>query len=151
MIFYMMINIGSLSSIATTELEANVGFWPAYLLPFLMFIIGFIVLVAGKSHYKMRPPQGSIIPKAFKVIWIVMTNKGNFNAAKPEYQEEFGSSGRKRNIAWDSVFVEEVKRALIACKVFIFFPIYWVVYSQMLNNFISQAGQMQLHGIVSDI
>ncbi|KUI73365.1 Peptide transporter PTR2 [Cytospora mali] len=151
MIFYMMINIGSLSSIATTELEAHVGFWAAYLLPFLMFIVGFAVLVAGKSKYKMRPPQGSIIPKAFKVMWIAITNKGNFNAAKPEYQEEFSSSGRKRIITWDSIFVEEVKRALVACKVFIFFPVYWVVYSQMLNNFISQAGQMQLHGIPNDL
>ncbi|ROW03619.1 hypothetical protein VPNG_07179 [Cytospora leucostoma] len=149
MIFYMMINVGSLSSIATTELEAHVGFWSAYLLPFLMFIVGFAVLVAGKSKYKMRPPQGSIIPKAFKVIWIAMANKGNFDAAKPEYQEEF--TGRKRNISWDGIFVEEVKRALVACKVFVFFPIYWVVYSQMLNNFISQAGQMQLHGIPNDL
>ncbi|KAJ0119510.1 POT family protein [Diaporthe amygdali] len=150
MIFYMMINIGSLSSIATTELEANVGFWAAYLLPFLMFIVGVSVLVAGKSKYKLRPPQGSIIPKAFKIMWIAITHKGNYDAAKPEYHEEL-CTGRKYNITWDSLFVEEVKRALVACKVFLFFPIYWVVYSQMLNNFISQAGQMNLHGIPNDL
>lgn len=151
MIFYLMINIGSLSSIATTELEAHVGFWAAYLLPFLMFLVGFAVLVAGKSKLKMRPPQGSVIPKALKIIWIATTNKGNFNAAKPEYQEELSSSNKKRDITWDGLFVEEVKRALVACKVFVFFPIYWVIYSQMLNNFISQAGQMQLHGIPNDL
>lgn len=150
MIFYMMINIGSLSSIATTELEANIGFWAAYLLPFLMFLVGMAVLVAGKSKYKLRPPQGSIIPKAFKIIWIAMRNKGNFDAAKPEFHEEL-VSGRKSNITWDSIFVEEVKRGLVACKVFVFYPIYWVVYSQMLNNFISQAGQMNLHGIPNDL
>lgn len=151
MIFYMMINIGSLSSIATTELEANIGFWAAYLLPFLMFIVGFGILIAGKSQYKLRPPQGSIIPKAFKVMWIALRNKGNFEAAKPEYHEEFNGNGRAANITWDGVFVDEVKRALVACKVFCFFPIYWVVYSQMLNNFISQAGQMNLHGIPNDL
>ncbi|KAF3770757.1 hypothetical protein M406DRAFT_77536 [Cryphonectria parasitica EP155] len=152
MVFYMMINIGSLSSIATTELEAHIGFWAAYLLPFLMFIVGFGVLVAGKSQYKMRPPQGSVIPKAFKVLWITARNKGNFDAAKPEYHEELASSsGTTRAITWDSIFVEEVKRAIVACKVFCFYPIYWVVYSQMLNNFISQAGQMTLHGIPNDL
>lgn len=151
MIFYMMINIGSLSSIATTELEANIGFWAAYLLPFLMFIVGFGILIAGKSQYKVRPPQGSIIPKAFRVMWIALRNKGNFEAAKPEYHEEFNRNGRAANITWDGVFVDEVKRALVACKVFCFFPIYWVVYSQMLNNFISQAGQMNLHGIPNDL
>lgn len=127
MIFYMMINIGSLSSIATTELEANVGFWAAYLLPFLMFIVGFGVLVAGKSHYKVRPPQGSVIPRAFHVIWIAIRNKGNFDAAKPEYSEELDVNGRAANIPWDSLFVDEVKRAVVACKVFCFFPIYWVI------------------------
>lgn len=151
MIFYMMINIGSLSSIATTEMEAHIGFWAAYLLPFLMFIVGFGVLIAGKSQYKLRPPQGSVIPKAFKIMWIASRNKGNFNAAKPEYHEELTSGRQASNITWDSVFVDEVKRALVACKVFCFFPIYWVVYSQMLNNFISQAGQMNLHGIPNDL
>lgn len=143
MIFYLMINIGSLSSIATTELEKNVGFWAAYLLPLLIFIIGLGVLVAGKSKYKVRPPQGSIIPKAIKVCWIAAKNKGNFEYAKPDQYDT--------NYQWDSVFVEEVKRAIVACKVFAFFPIYWVVYSQMLNNFVSQAGQMELHGLPNDI
>ncbi|GAB7347471.1 hypothetical protein MBLNU459_g4384t1 [Dothideomycetes sp. NU459] len=149
MIFYLMINIGSLSSIATTELEKNVGFWAAYLLPFLMFIVGFSVLVAGKKKYIVRPPKGSVIPQAFKIVWIGIMNKGNLDAAKPEYQDELGST--RYDIKWDSLFVEELKRALVACKVFLFYPIYWVVYSQMLNNFISQAGQMQLHGIPNDI
>ncbi|KAF1356652.1 peptide transport protein PTR2 [Delphinella strobiligena] len=149
MIFYMMINVGSLSSIATTELEKNVGFWAAYLLPFLFFLFGFAALLFGKNKYVVSPPKGSVIPKAFKVVWIGIVNKGNFEAAKPEYQEEVG--GRKYDLKWDSLFVEEVKRALVACKVFASYPIYWVVYSQMLNNFITQAGTMQLHGIPNDI
>ena len=47
MIFYLCINIGSLSPIATTELEKNVGFWAAYLLPMLMFFVGFVAVVVG--------------------------------------------------------------------------------------------------------
>jgi len=147
MIFYLMINIGSLSSIATTELEKNVGFWAAYLLPFLFFLFGFAALLFGKNKYVVKPPQGSVIPQAFKVVWIAIMNKGNFDAAKPEYQDELGT--QKYNLKWNGIFVEEVKRAIIACKVFLFYPIYWVVYSQMLNNFISQAGQMELHGMTT--
>ncbi|KKY35748.1 putative peptide transporter ptr2-a [Diaporthe ampelina] len=107
MIFYMMINIGSLSSIATTELEANIGFWAAHLLPFLMFLVGIAVLVAGKSKYKLRPPQGSVISKAFKVMWIAITHKGNYDGAKPEYHEEL-CTGRKYDITWNGLFVEEM-------------------------------------------
>ena len=39
----------------------------------------------------------------------------------------------------------------MACKVFIAYPIYWVVYGQMINNFVSQAGTMNTHGIPNDI
>ncbi|OCK83738.1 di/tri peptide transporter 2 [Lepidopterella palustris CBS 459.81] len=148
MIFYLCINVGSLSSIATTELEKNIGFWSAYLLPFLMFIVGFCVLVAGKKKYIVRPPKGSVITNCFRALWIGLMNKGHLDAAKPSYQEEYG---RRYNIPWNDLFIEELKRALVACKVFLFFPIYWVTYNQMLNNFISQAGQMQLHGIPNDI
>jgi len=56
-------------------------------------------------------------------------------AAKPSYQEEYG---RKDKTPWNDLFVDELKRGLIACQVFVFYPIYWVVYSQMLNNFTSQ-------------
>ncbi|KAI9763596.1 MAG: peptide transporter ptr2 [Geoglossum simile] len=148
MIFYLCINIGSLSAIATTELELHIDFWAAYLLPTLMFLVGFVVVIAGKKYYVVRPPKGSIIIHAFKAMWIGLVNKGNMNAAKPSYQQEYGG---KHKTPWNDQFIEEIKRALVACKVFVFFPIYWVVYSQMLNNFISQAGTMQLHGIPNDI
>ena len=41
-------------------------------------------------------------------------------------------------MTWDSKFIDELKTALLACRVFLFFPVYWVVYSQMMNNFVSQ-------------
>jgi len=62
-------------------------------------------------------------------------NKGRMDAAKPSYQEEYG---RKYKTPWNDLFIDEIKRALVACRVFVFYPVYWVVYSQMLNNFISQ-------------
>lgn len=58
--FYWSINIGGLSAIATTNLEKNVGFWAAYLLPTLMFIPCMIVVLAGRKYYKQSPPRGSI-------------------------------------------------------------------------------------------
>ncbi|KAI5363860.1 putative proton-dependent oligopeptide transporter family, PTR2 family proton/oligopeptide symporter [Septoria linicola] len=147
MVFYMCINIGSLSPLATTVMEAHTGFWSAYLLCLCMFVVGFATLISGKKKYVLRPPSGSPIPKAMKICWIGL-KKRNLNAAKPEYQERSRSSVP---VDWDSLFVDEVRRALTACKVFLFFPIYWLVYGQMLNNFISMAGQMQLHGVPNDI
>jgi proton-dependent oligopeptide transporter, POT family len=98
-------------------------------------------------------------------MWIGLKAKGHMDAAKPSYQEEYG---RTAKTPWNDLFVEEIKRALVACKVFIFFPIYWVAYSQVYcsgpfptfiftnlyqitNNLISMAGTMELHGIPNDI
>lgn len=150
MVFYLCINIGSLSPLATTVMEAHIGFWSAYLLCLCMFVVGFATLVAGKKKYVLRPPSGSPIPKALKICWIGL-QKRNLDAAKPEYLEQLENRSVGTTMPWDSVFVEEVRRALVACKVFLFYPIYWLVYGQMLNNFISMAGQMQLHGVPNDI
>jgi POT family proton-dependent oligopeptide transporter len=125
MVFYMCINIGSLSAIATTEMELHIGFWAAYLLPFCMFIIGFFVLVAGKKNYIIRPPKGSVIVHAFKALWIAVRSKNGLNAAKPTFRGT-------RQFPWDDTFIEELRRALVACKVFLVFPIYWVVYNQVM-------------------
>ena len=46
-VFYLCINIGSLSSIATTEMELHLDFWPAYLLCLCMFVIGVAVLIVS--------------------------------------------------------------------------------------------------------
>lgn len=143
MFFYLMINDGSLSVIATTELEAHVGFWAAYLLPFCFFWIAVIVLAAGRNQY-LKPPIGDkVISKCFKVLFILFKNKFNFEAALP-------SANPEKAYPWSDKFVDEIKRALSACKVFLFYPIYWVCYGQMLNTFVSVGGTMELHGLPND-
>jgi POT family proton-dependent oligopeptide transporter len=78
----------------------------------------------------------------------MMIKNRKMDAAKPSYQAGLGKSS---NFHWDDHFVEEVKRALIACQVFCFYPIYWVVYGNFSNNFVTQAGQMRGHGIPNDL
>lgn len=137
-------------------MEKHTGFWTAFLLCLLMFCVGIVVLVGGKKYYVVRPPKGGIIVNAFRACWVGLVNKGRMgefdrpipesgplrdidklytDAAKPSYQEEHG---RKHKTPWSDRFVEELKRGIVACKVFIFFPVYWLVYNQMLNNLISQ-------------
>ncbi|KAF2253296.1 peptide transporter PTR2-A [Trematosphaeria pertusa] len=147
MIFYFCINLGSLSLIATPYMERDVGFWSAFLLCMCMFLVGTLVLVLGRKVYVVRPPQGSIITDAFRVIFMMIKNR-NMDGAKPSYQ---AALGKNSNLRWDDHFVEEVKRALVACQVFCFYPIYWVVYGQFSNNFVTQAGQMRGHGIPNDL
>jgi proton-dependent oligopeptide transporter, POT family len=118
----MCINLGSLSPIITTNLEKYVGFWAAYLIPMCMFIIGFITLILGKKKYVVRPPKGSVVVNCFSALWIGIKNGGKISAAKPSYQ---AAHGHRYSTPWDDHFIDELSRALVACKVFLFFPIYW--------------------------
>ncbi|GES65298.1 PTR2-domain-containing protein [Aspergillus terreus] len=147
MIFYGCINLGSLSLLATPYMERDIGFWSGYLLCLCMFTCGSLVLVFGRKFYVVRPPQGSIITDAFKALWIMVVNR-NMDAPKPTWQ---AANGGNRTVPWDDHFIDELKRALVACRVFCFYPIYWVVYGQFSSNFVTQAGQMQGHGIPNDL
>jgi POT family proton-dependent oligopeptide transporter len=165
----MCINVGSMSTLLTTALEAKVGFWSAYLLPLLIFGIGFFLLVSQRRTYIDRPPHGSVVLHAFRIIWIGVRSGFNLDAAKSNSQRaEYGIL-----VPWSDDFVEEIKIGLASCRVFLFFPIYWLyvnlskylpvsdfsetlfritivlrlkeysrAFSQMLNNFVSQAGTM---------
>lgn len=144
MFFYLMINIGSMSVLATTNIEHHVDFWAAFLLPLCFFCIAPIVLFAGRHKYVKVPVAEKVIENAFRCCWIAFRNKFSFDAAKPENNKE-------KNFPWSDKFVEEVRRSIYACKVFACYPVYWLIYGQMINNFVSQAGQMELHGLPNDI
>ncbi|KAI7903701.1 POT family-domain-containing protein [Cokeromyces recurvatus] len=148
--FYWGINAGSLSAIATTELEKNVGFWPAYLLPTLMFIPGIAVVFLGRKRYVQVPPRGSVLIEAFKVIFYSFKTKGGLESCKPSNLIA-DNPELAANATWDDIFVDELRRALKACIVFCWYPIYWLCYSQMTNNLISQAATMWTGNVPNDI
>lgn len=144
MFFYLMINVGSLSVLATTSLEMHVNFWAAFLLPLCFFTIAPVVLFLGRNKYVKTPVSDKVISKSFRCVYLALTNRFSFDAARPSLHPE-------KEFPWPEKFVDEVSRAIHACKVFVFYPIYWVVYGQMINNFVSQAGQMELHGLPNDM
>ncbi|KAF8705994.1 Peptide transporter PTR2A, partial [Rhizoctonia solani] len=178
MYFYLMINIGSLSSIATTEVELHIGFWLSYLIPTIMYLAVPAVLFMGRNLYIKYPPRGSIHLEAFQVLRRVykdvwswnpvetvrrMRDPAKWDKARPsqlglvnmvgENGEPLSSEEKKRMglPTWDDTFVDEMRRTMNAIKVFIFFPLYWVPYNQMSNNIVSQAGTMSTHGVPNDL
>jgi POT family proton-dependent oligopeptide transporter len=120
--FYLCINIGSLSSGLTTVLESKVGFWLAFLVPVAIFGIGFTILVSERKLYIDRPPRGSVVLHAFRIIWIGMRNGFKLDTAKSGFQ----ATEHRFTASWSDEFVEEIKIALASCRVFLFFPIYWM-------------------------
>lgn len=101
------INVGGLSAIATTFLEKQQGFVYAYLLPTCVFILGIIVIVAGKKFYKQANPRGSIFVEVGKVISIGIRH--GLENAKPSKMQDINPEMAAK-FTWDDTFVDELRR-----------------------------------------
>ncbi|KAJ5467138.1 hypothetical protein N7475_004890, partial [Penicillium sp. IBT 31633x] len=151
--FYWVVNVGALSPLITVTVEAHHSFWLAYLIPLIAIVLSAIVFLYGQKRYVKTTPQGSAIVDACKVLSIVRQEK-HFENAKPSALEasgrlhkyEFASSPR-----YTDQYVTDVRRGFRSCRMFIFFPFYFVCWVQIWNNLISQAGQMALHGTPNDL
>lgn len=54
-------------------------------------------------------------------------------------------------MTFDDEWVDEVRRGVLACKVFLWYPVYWLAYNQMTGNLVSQASTMELGKVPNDI
>ncbi|KAF0436568.1 putative MFS peptide transporter [Gigaspora margarita] len=147
--FYLAINIGALSPVITTNIEKYHSFWLAYLIPLLMFFFAIAVLLTGKNKLIKKPPNGSALLNCFRVIRVACSHNRSLDNAKPSNMT--ADDKVKERVTWDDDFVDQVRLGLQTIRVCLFFPVYWVCYSQILNNLISQAATMQVGGVPNDI
>ncbi|KAM5358136.1 hypothetical protein ACJZ2D_015551 [Fusarium nematophilum] len=151
--FYWVVNIGALSPLITVNVEAHHSFWLAYFIPLIAIILSAGVFLLGRKKYVRVPPMGSAILDACRTTAISIKEKG-FENARPSVLRERGRddkyplAGQER---YTDEYVGDVQRGLKSCKMFLFFPFYFICWNQMWNNLISQAGQMALHGTPNDL
>lgn len=151
--FYLCINLGSLAGqIGMVYVEKYVGFWLAFLIPTAMFLIAPIVLALNKKNYKLSPPTGSVLSKFLHMFAFVQKRckpfQLNWDLAKPS---NVPVGERPDWMTYDDAWVDEVRRGLKACKVFLFLPVFFLAYNQMTGNLTTQASTMQLHGTPNDV
>ncbi|KAJ7468253.1 putative MFS peptide transporter [Mycena galericulata] len=146
-IFYWCTNMGSLSGVATTLMERYIDFWAAFLLPFCSLWVALAVLLLGRSKFVKLPAKGTILPQALKAFWLGIRGGFKMDAALPAAH----TLKQQRTVPWDDTFIEELKRGLLACRVFLAWPILLLCQSQMSTNLVSQAATMQTHGLPNDV
>ncbi|KDR79530.1 hypothetical protein GALMADRAFT_243632 [Galerina marginata CBS 339.88] len=164
MYFYLFINIGALvGQIGMTYSEKFVGFYLAYTLPTVAFLLCPIVLFIGRNRYARSPPTGSVLASALRLWRFAARGKWSLNPFKmyrnfsaPGFWENAKPSRQtpESKPAWmtfDDQWVDEVQRGVKACGVFCWFPIYWLTYNQLNNNLTSQAAEMSTHGLPNDV
>ncbi|KAH0843375.1 Peptide transporter PTR2 [Fonsecaea pedrosoi] len=162
--FYLFINIGALvGQIGMVYAEKYVGFWLSFLLPLLAFLTTPFVMWWGRNRYQQRPPAGSVVTKAVRCLVYRMKGRWSFNPVTMWKHTSNGSireavkpsniqpSQRPVWMTFDDAWVDEVRRGFAACAVFCYYPLYWLAYGQLTNNFTAQAGTMKLNGVPNDV
>ncbi|KAK8034608.1 POT family-domain-containing protein [Apiospora rasikravindrae] len=138
--FYFAINIGAVvGQVSMVFVEKYHSFWLAFFLPTILFLFAPLVLYTNRKHYHLTPPPGRKSPSVFKINW---------DTAKPS---NVPVDQRPTWMIYDDAWVDEVRRGLLACKVFLFLPIFFLAYNQMSNNLTAQAGSMRLDGAPNDV
>ncbi|CAF4026535.1 unnamed protein product [Adineta steineri] len=155
--FYWAINLGALSSIITTNVEKYHSFWLAYLIPLIVFMGAIIVLLVGRQRYIRAPPNGSLLIQAFRVVKIAFRLR--WKLGKQDHIKHFLDYAKQAQTSDDTTetnekmneFIDDLKQAIYACRVFTFYPFYWLCYNQMVGNLTSQAAQMNVGPLPNDV
>ena len=152
--FYLMINLGGLSVIISTNIEKYFSFWLAFLVPMAVFTGCIIVLAVGRRQYIDNPPNGSLIVRACKVTATAFRLRWKGGKKDDchhilDYAREAllpincGDGDSVTNLDQNK-FIEDLKQAWRACRVFAFYPFYWLCCNQLSGNSVSQAAQMNV-------
>ncbi|EPQ30475.1 uncharacterized protein PFL1_02001 [Pseudozyma flocculosa PF-1] len=166
MYFYLFINLGALAGqLGMSFAEKYVGFWLSYTLPTIVFLLCIPVLVFGNKYYVKTPPTGSVFAECIRLWryaasgrWTLnpiklaknMTADDFWTSAKPSKVVAAGEA-KPRWMTFDDAWVDEVRRGFKACTVFLWFPLYWLSYNQIVNNLTSQAATMTVNGLPNEI
>ncbi|KAK0550591.1 hypothetical protein OC846_003606 [Tilletia horrida] len=160
--FYLFINVGAIiGQVGMPYAERYVGYWLAYLIPTVVFCMCPFVLYFGRKRYISAKPQGSVLSKAFHLLWFATKGRWSWDPIRTWHQitaDDFWTKAmpskqavRPMWMTFDDQWVMEVRRGFKACTVFILLPIYWLCYNQINNNLVSQSATMTLHGVPNDI
>ena len=163
LIFYWAINIGAFFQLATSYIERDVGFWLAFFIPIIIYLVLPIVLVFLQSRLVRDTPQGSVLENAWRVTRVTFSkgwigrwrNNTLWEYARPsvmlERGREFYNENTKSPITWGDQWVLDIKQTVNSCKIFIYFPIFNLADSGLGSVETSQAGAMTTNGVPNDL
>ncbi|EPQ51346.1 PTR2-domain-containing protein [Gloeophyllum trabeum ATCC 11539] len=161
MMYYWAINVGALFQLATSYSEKDVGYWLAYLTPTILFLLVPLALVWVYKRLVKYPPRGSGLLDAIKAFSLMIRRTGFRSAlrggdrlwesAKPSTISSEGGEHRKSMPSWDDEFIDDLRKTVNACKVFAFFPVWYMADGGLNTIQNSMAASMTTNGAPNDL
>lgn len=158
-IFYCFVNIGGMFAIATVYAEKKVGFWLAFLLPGIVYFSLPLLLIMYRKRIVRVNSKGSEVAEVFRIVHVALKRSkgkiwapGFWNRAKPSVLAQEGwTRVDGRDITWTDKLVEDVRRTMHACVLFLFFPVWYLTDGGIGVVATSQASSMTKKGAPNDL
>lgn len=163
LIFYWAINIGAFFQVATSYSARRIGFWLAFFVPIVMYLIVPIVLVYINPMLVKDTPEGSVLSNAWRVFRVTL--RGNWpkryrNGTLWEYArpsvmlargEKWYKEKKQKGITWNDQWVLDIRQTVDSCKIFLYYPIFNLTDGGIGNAENAQSGAMITKGIPNDL
>ena len=107
-----------------------------------MFNGSIIVLLVGRRRLVRTAPNGSLLLRAFRTTKTAVQMR--WKLGKQDAKKHFLDYAKDESNQGNDQFVDDLKQAIRACRVFVFYPFYWLCYNQLVGNLTSQAAQMNV-------
>jgi dipeptide/tripeptide permease len=92
-----------------------------------------------------------MLVRGFRVTYTAITNRWKLGKQPSkthwlDYAKETVSTNQSETVAIQHTnqFIDDLKKTFHACRIFIFFPFFWICYLQVSGNLTSQAAQMNV-------
>lgn len=163
LIFYWATNLGAFFQLGASYAERRIGFWLAFFFPTIMYLILPIVMLYLNKKMTKTPPAGSILTNVLKILKVtiggILKGKAKSDAvweyARPNNMIARGriyyNEKKQSPITWNDQWVKDVRKTLDACKIFIYFPIFFINDGGIGGIETSLAGSMTTKGVPNDL
>ncbi|KAK5113960.1 hypothetical protein LTR62_003083 [Meristemomyces frigidus] len=159
LLFYGLVNVGAFYALATTYAEKYVGYWLAFLLPGIVYFLLPILLWYLNNKLIKVAPSGTILTKVWKIFAVaakknkLMFWKSDFwDAAKPSVLARSGVTTFGGNaVSWTDKDVDDIRRTMVACAIFLYYPIYNINDGGIGSVSTSQGAAMTTNGAPNDL
>ncbi|KZO91330.1 hypothetical protein CALVIDRAFT_602345 [Calocera viscosa TUFC12733] len=156
-LYYWAINLGDFVTLGTSYAEKKVGFWLAFLIPAILYLIMPVCMIWVRRRLIIYPPKGSDMLNAIKVVKTVVSKGGVtgvfkggdqfWDNAKPSVSSDPAAS----RWSWTDKFVDDLHTLVRACRVFLFLPIWYIADGGLNSALNSMASTMVTDGMPNDL
>ncbi|PVU94719.1 hypothetical protein BB561_002318 [Smittium simulii] len=139
--FYWAINVGALMGITVCPLiSVRLGYQYGFMSTSIIIFLALFIYIIFKRKYNIINPQGSPLKKVVSCVRYALKNKNSM----PNREHWLDVSKMCTTAEWDDNFVDGLKSSIKACRVFAFFPFYWLLYNNLTDNIVLQALRMKV-------